>query len=444
MIVCRECGTQNADGDQFCGGCPAFLEWSGERIDDGDDEVEEVVDDVERAGLVTRCKHAISGDDLPPPTSGASATSSGSGAATLPPPAADVVGRIGDAEMAGDGSGVPATASADDRAAALVAKPVAEERSAAESAAGTAAAGAATGAKTPQAQIPQAAKKRPQVKKQPPSRKINPGDLICGKCGEGNTADRKFCRRCGNTLVEAVVAKRPWYKRFIPTKKVKRVDAGARPDSGGGGRGVASSGRVFRGKVLGKLHGPKRILGVLALLGLGTVLVVPSLREQAVDRGDGAISRVRRIIKPTYSPISLDPDLAESSSHRAGSDAAMVTDSNTLTYWLARPDDVQPSVTVTFVEPSDVEHVLVHPGMQEDGGKVIRPDPRPRQVLFRVLDESGTVEEVEATLDDEDGFQQIDIGVDAAVSVETIIENCYPDPVVSVCAITELEFQQKD
>ncbi len=32
MIVCKQCGHQNEDDDLFCGNCPAFLEYSGERI----------------------------------------------------------------------------------------------------------------------------------------------------------------------------------------------------------------------------------------------------------------------------------------------------------------------------------------------------------------------------------------------------------------------------
>lgn len=32
MIVCRSCGSHNADGDAFCGSCGEFLEWTGEKI----------------------------------------------------------------------------------------------------------------------------------------------------------------------------------------------------------------------------------------------------------------------------------------------------------------------------------------------------------------------------------------------------------------------------
>ena len=107
MIVCRDCGTQNADDDIFCGGCPGFLEHTGEHIDDGLPEFIEEEPEEEREGLVTRIKHAIVGDDLPPP-SGAAADAPGQ----TPLDAPDAPELDEDAR----------------RAAALVAKPVEEQK----------------------------------------------------------------------------------------------------------------------------------------------------------------------------------------------------------------------------------------------------------------------------------------------------------------------------
>ena len=101
-------------------------------------------------------------------------------------------------------------------------------------------------------------------------------------------------------------------------------------------------------------------------------------------------------------------------------------------------------MSVGFVEPTDVEHVLVHPGQQEDGGKVVRPDPRPCELLFRLTarrrhDHRGD----SPTLEDKDGYQKVKLETDDVASVETVVVNCFPDPVVTVCPITELEFQKK-
>ncbi len=425
MIVCRDCGTQNADDDIFCGGCPGFLEHTGEFVDDGLPEVVEQPPDDDQAGLITRIKHAISGDDLPPPTGRAAETPSHAATPTQPS-ALDEDAR---------------------RAAALVAKPVAEQKRmeppqrTSRKAAGPG--DSAPTAMAPTAQVPQAAKSRPKVKKQAPSRKINPGDLICGRCGEGNPETRKFCRRCGETLVEAVVAKRPWYKRLIPQRKKKQLKAGDRPDRSSG-RAAGTKARLLRGKVLGKFADVRRILAVLAIVGIGVGFAIPSARSAIMDGGSGALGKVRRIVSPTYSNIPIDPLRVAASSETVDGEAVNVADSNTLTFWLADATDPAASVTVVFVDTTDLAHVLVHPGQQEDGGKVVRPDPRPREMLFRVTDESGTITEVVASIADEDGFQTIDLKVDAAISVETVVVNCYPDPVLKVCPVTELEFQSKD
>lgn len=422
MIVCRECGSHNDDGDMFCGGCPAFLEWSGEHVDDGLPEpVTEA--ETERAGIVTRIRHAISGDEQLPPPAGQSQVATPP--SSLPPP--------------------PQYGTTDDRASALVAKPVIEERPTTERptlATPDAGGAAGPGPSSPQAQAPQAAKARPKVQRQAPSRKINPGDLICGQCGEGNPSSRKFCRRCGNTLEEAVVAKRPWYRRVLPSRRKKGLTAGERPDRTTGRPG--SKARVFRGKALGKYADLRRILALLAIVGIGVGFALPSARSAIMDGGSSVYNRVRRVISPTYSNIPIDPARVSASSETPDGEAENVTDSNTLTYWLAAPDDPDASVTVVFVETTDLKHVLVHPGKQENGGKVLRPDPRPRELLFRVTDDAGTITEVNAILADEDGFQTIDLDVDAAVSAEAIVVNCFPDPVVTVCPVTELEFQQQD
>lgn len=415
MIVCRNCGTHNDDGDQFCGGCRAFLEFTGERQVEELPEPEPV--EPERAGIVTRIKTALTGDSLPAPSAGP---------ATLPPPPPPTA----------------AGATVDARAAALVAKPLEEVKAAPEAEPKQEAGGGGITARTPEAVQPQDVKSRPKVK-QPPSRKILPGDLICGACGEGNPDSRKFCRRCGEPLAEAEVAKARWWKRaFTRNKKVRR--AGERPDRSAGRRAVGSKARIFRGKVLGRLADARRLIAMLALLGIGVGFTIPSTRNLILDTGGDALNRVRRIVSPTYSNIPIDPARVAASSSTPDAPATQAADSNTLTFWEADPSDPRASVTVVFVEPTDLQHVLIHPGKQENGGKVVRPDPRPRQVLFRVTDTAGAITEVPATLADEDGFQKVDLKVGEAVSVETVVVDCFPDPVLTVCPVTELEFQQKD
>ena len=48
-----------------------------------------------------------------------------------------------------------------------------------------------------------------------------------------------------------------------------------------------------------------------------------------------------------------------------------------------------------------------------------------------------------ATLEDKDGFQKVTLETDDVTSVETVVVDCFPDPAVTVCPITELEFQKQ-
>ena len=59
---------------------------------------------------------------------------------------------------------------------------------------------------------------------------------ICSNCGEANDPTRKFCRRCGTTLVAAQVVaptRLPWYRRLFhrEPKQPKPMQAGDRVGS---------------------------------------------------------------------------------------------------------------------------------------------------------------------------------------------------------------------
>ena len=227
MIVCKQCGHQNEDDDLFCGNCPAFLEYSGERIGGPEPVLEEAAAE-SQPGLVTRIRHAISGTDLPPPTGGAP-----SAGAPLSPPGSDAPSMRAPTGAPAGGPPAPSR-TGDERAAALVAKPDALQPPDARP---------SVTPRAPEAQRPQTPLPRPKVAKQAPSRKINPGDLVCGGCGEGNDPERNYCRRCGTPLAEATVARTRWFRRR-PKRSKKVVAAGDRPGRGGVGSRRQRVGRV--------------------------------------------------------------------------------------------------------------------------------------------------------------------------------------------------------
>jgi hypothetical protein len=74
---------------------------------------------------------------------------------------------------------------------------------------------------------------RRAIRKTQPTRQLQPGELICGECGEGNAPARKFCKRCGHSLASAETVRRPVWKKLWPTKKVKTLEVGERPGRAG-------------------------------------------------------------------------------------------------------------------------------------------------------------------------------------------------------------------
>jgi hypothetical protein len=169
-------------------------------------------------------------------------------------------------------------------------------------------AGGASGpaARVPDAVKPAAPKARPTPSRQvkaPPSRQVRPGDLICGQCGEGNDPSRKFCRRCGASLVEAVVVPTPWYKKIFRRKR-KVLAAGERPMR----QGSTTAGRRAKRGFGAAVGGVFKILALVLLVGSAIGYAGP-WRSSVNDKVDDGYKWVRRLIAPTYdqlAPISAD------------------------------------------------------------------------------------------------------------------------------------------
>src|SRR5207302_9274006 len=70
----------------------------------------------------------------------------------------------------------------------------------------------------PRAVLPQDARPQRAVSKAAPTHPPQAGDLICGECGEGNAATRRFCSRCGASLAVAERVRIPWWRRLFPKR----------------------------------------------------------------------------------------------------------------------------------------------------------------------------------------------------------------------------------
>jgi hypothetical protein len=424
VIVCKRCGNHNPAGDDFCGSCGAFLEWEGERI------VEEVAEQPAAlpppTGLVTKIKHAVLGDGpaLPPPVDAGqtplASPSPGSAAPTvaLQPPSAD------------------AKSGAASAASALVAR--------------SPAAAQPTAARQPSAQAPAAAVARPKPQvMQAPTRTINPGDLVCGSCGEANAPDRNFCRRCGASLAELVPVKQRWWKRrsgAAKTSKATAAKAGERPMVAGGkdadtSRGGAKKGaRKVKGGIFGGFNSVRRVLALLAIVGIGTGMAVPGLRSTIMNKGGDIFKSVKNKINPSFTQVSPDDILSIASSAAPGHEATMIADGASNTYWIAAPDATEGSATVTFAPPTKLAKILITPGDQEKK-EDFKAQPRPKDLFVEALDAGGaTLKTAQITLDDKADPQKFSLSASNVVAVRVTVQSCYPDPALRVCGITELEF----
>ena len=158
----------------------------------------------------------------------------------------------------------------------------------------TAAEAAATGAVVPEAVKPQAPGRRPPTKKAAPeARVINPGDKICSQCGEGNDPIRKFCRRCGASLIEAQIFTLPWYRKLLRRLRGgKQHQAGARPKR-----------RRRSGSVLGLLTGWVARIILLAIIVVVVLSFVGPWHKHMYSKEKQWYNDALFFIHPTFTEV---------------------------------------------------------------------------------------------------------------------------------------------
>jgi hypothetical protein len=290
-------------------------------------------------------------------------------------------------------------------------------------------AGTTTAPVQPQAVAPQALKKRAApVQKTAPTRKLRPGDLICGDCGEGNAPTRKFCSRCGATLATAVVVKEKWWRRLLPRRKPKTLAAGERPGQGGV--------KAKKKRSLAGVIRPIRMVVSIALL-FATIAygVYSPFREWVNDRWTSAKDRVDRVISPDYVPVNASQAVAnlETPEHPG----AFLTDGFKNTFWSAPVGGPEPTVVLTFSEPVDLDRAIVHNG----SGESFQSQHRAKD-LHLVY---STGETFDVTLKDTPDEQQVDIdGAQDVTSVEVHVVSIYEALQGTDLAVSEIEFFRKE
>ena len=438
MIVCKNCGHQNNDNDTFCGSCGKFLEWTGERISVAQPEPEPPAPPTPqpepvRHTFMDRVKEAVGIDDVAAPTTPSRPAEPA--APSAPAPAAPVAAS----SAAPPPAAAPQPAAAAWRPVPISSGPPASSPASASGDREPALAGVGAAApaadepmsRRPTSVAPAIARPRTAPRIAAPPTRHRPGDLICGQCGEGNDPARHFCRRCGNTLDEAIAVQLPWYRRLWNRMFHPRTfEAGYR------------HARVGPPNVLGGFFRILR-LAVLALIVVGVLAfaLVPSFHNLVVARVTTAVTAVRKLVHPNLDPVY--PIGESASSAIAGHPPGLAADGYNNTYWAALPGDRAPFLKMTFASPTDLADIGITPGPSGTApNDQYRTQPRPHDVHLVFSD--GSVQDI--TLADEAKAQFFPLSAKQVTYVEIHVITVYPTagPPRSSVAVTEVEFRVKD
>jgi zinc ribbon protein len=493
VIVCRQCGHQNADNETFCASCGRFLEWTGERVVVAEPEPEpppaaEPEPEPARHGFIDRVKQAVGLDEaasqattIPEPAPRQVSISSASPNPNAPAPAPYLPPSIAGpqtpyvkppAPSAPPPSYPPLPATVTPAASAPnvpPARPTVPVGTTPYAPPAQPPRGPAPYAPTPHptaysppptspptatspppappvepisvypeepmsrrpvSVAPTAPRPRPVRTAEPPTRR-QPGDLICGQCGEGNDPSRHFCRRCGNPLEEAVVVRLPWYRRFLNRIFGTRTrEAGWRPQRIGRPNVIGGAWRIIRLAIAAAI-----VVAVLAFL------LIPSFHTLVVDRVTSAVTAVRKIVHPNYDPIY--PIGASASSSIAGHPPSLAMDKFNNTYWAASTSDHNPTLVLRFQGPEDLAEIGFTSGASGTApADQFLSQPRPHAVHLVFSD--GTTQDL--NLVDEASAQFYPTNVKQVTFVEIHVLSTWAtaNASPSSVAITEVEFRIKD
>jgi len=423
VIVCKQCGHHNEDSDTFCGSCGKFLEWTGERVIVAQPEPEpapapEPEPEPARVGFMDRVKQAVGMEDEAPPPPATTVE-----APAAPPPLTAVAiaaapslnataAPVAAPEPVLAGVGAPAAPAA--VPVGSVDEPV---------------------SRRPTSLAPVVTRPRPGPRTMEPPTRRNPGDLICGQCGEGNDPARHFCRRCGNSLDEAIAVRLPWYRRFFSRLfGVRTREAGWRPRRVGPPNVMGGVMRVVR-------------LAIVAMLAVGILgfLLIPRFHHLVVNKVTAGVTSVRKVVHPNYDTVY--PVAAAATSQTAGHAASLTIDRTSNSYWAAIPTDKTPQLVFTFSEPQDLSEILFRSGAPGAQPSDFLNQPRPKAVHIIFTDAQGKlITATDITLTDQEGSQFYPIEAKQTTTARIQIQSVYPatGAARSAVAIAEVEFKIKD
>jgi hypothetical protein len=264
-----------------------------------------------------------------------------------------------------------------------------------------------------------AIKKTRAVVKTKPTRRLEPDDLVCAVCGEGNAPTRNFCSRCGESLADAGVVRLAWWRRLF-RRRPKRFPAGTRP----GQKGT----REHR-SWLAKLS-LRRVRAALVVIGLmlGMVYALyPPFRTTVYEN----LRAVYRKVVPTLDPVR--PSSVSSATAMPDHEAKLLVDTYKDTYWAAQLGGGHPKITFRFDESYLLRSVIIHAGAADTFAQDGRPS------IMRLTYNTGKSENI--LPQDSSRAQTVDLKNTTLVTSVTVeIMDVYTGTERQTVAISEIEF----
>jgi hypothetical protein len=213
-----------------------------------------------------------------------------------------------------------------------------------------------------QEQAPQIARGRAiAVTKTAPSRRLQPGDAICGNCGEGNAPSRKFCSRCGDSLVEAEHVKPKWWHRFRLRRGPRTVKLGDAPGKAAGG-GSLHAPRLDVKQLMISVYRKARIVVAIAIVAAGVIYgVFPPFRTEVNSIFTSEKAKITGIVDEKFVPIH--PVKCTANAQLKGHPAALACDGFFNNFWLAPWTPApEPTITMTFAHPVTITRLILYNG----------------------------------------------------------------------------------
>jgi hypothetical protein len=190
------------------------------------------------------------------------------------------------------------------------------------------------------------------IAKTKPTRRLEPGDLICPQCGEGNDPVRKFCSRCGESLAIAETHKVKWWQRIFHRKPKSRdhpSKASVKPK-----RGLSAT----------TVAGARKVLTTVAIVAAFAIALVPNFRSWTNDHVvQPARDKWHAIATKDFAPVH--PSGALSTAQTTDNPAGFAIDSAGDTFWVAPASAGEAVLVLAFDQPVNLDKARIQNGARD-------------------------------------------------------------------------------